>query len=113
MLGIVLFGDVVESRDDPEGSSAWLRILCGILEDRYAPADRLAGFGFTQGDELRTTALHRAILGTIAQSDSAENPGIHDGSVRSATIESLGGSTEHVQPPPEKGAQTKTPAQHL
>src|SRR5206468_1654158 len=51
--GIVLFGDVVESRDDPEASSTWLRILCRILEDRYAPGERLAGFGFTQGDELQ------------------------------------------------------------
>jgi DNA-binding CsgD family transcriptional regulator len=51
--GIVLFGDVVESRDDPGASSAWLRILCRILEDRYAPRERLAGFGFTQGDELQ------------------------------------------------------------
>ena len=51
--GVVLFGDVVESRDDPAASSAWLRILCRILEDRYSPADRLAGFGFTQGDELQ------------------------------------------------------------
>ena len=53
MRGIVLFGDVVESRDDPEASSAWLRTLCRILEDRYSPAERLAGFGFTQGDELQ------------------------------------------------------------
>jgi DNA-binding CsgD family transcriptional regulator len=53
MRGIVLFGDVMESRDDPEGSSTWLRILCRTLEDRYAPAERLAGFGFTQGDELQ------------------------------------------------------------
>jgi DNA-binding CsgD family transcriptional regulator len=51
--GLVLFGDVVESRDDPEGSSAWLRTLGRVLEERYPPADRLAGFGFTQGDELQ------------------------------------------------------------
>jgi DNA-binding CsgD family transcriptional regulator len=51
--GIVLFGDVVESRDDPEASSAWLRTLCRLLEERYSPAERLAGFGFTQGDELQ------------------------------------------------------------
>jgi hypothetical protein len=51
--GLVLFGDVVESRDDPEASSAWLRTLCRVLEERYPPADRLAGFGFTQGDELQ------------------------------------------------------------
>jgi DNA-binding CsgD family transcriptional regulator len=51
--GIVLFGDVVESRDDPQASSAWLRTLCRVLEERYPPAERLAGFGFTQGDELQ------------------------------------------------------------
>src|SRR5207244_3531420 len=51
--GIVLFGDVVESRDDPEAASAWLRTLCALLEGIYAPADRLALFGFTQGDEIQ------------------------------------------------------------
>jgi DNA-binding CsgD family transcriptional regulator len=52
-MGIVLFGDVVESRDDPQASSAWLRTLSRALEERYPPAERLAGFGFTQGDELQ------------------------------------------------------------
>ena len=52
-MGIVLFGDVVESRDDPQTSSAWLRTLSRDLEERYPPAARLAGFGFTQGDELQ------------------------------------------------------------
>jgi len=51
--GIVLFGDVVESRDDPEAASAWLRTLRALLEGIYAPPDRLAPFGFTQGDELQ------------------------------------------------------------
>jgi len=51
--GLVLFGDVVESRDDPQASSSWLRTLCRALEERYPPAERLAGFGFTQGDELQ------------------------------------------------------------
>ena len=52
-VGIVLFGDVVESRDDPQASSAWLRTLSRALEERYPPAAWLAGFGFTQGDELQ------------------------------------------------------------
>jgi hypothetical protein len=50
---IVLFGDVVGSRRDPQGSSGWLRTLCGALEVAYAPAERVASFGFTQGDELQ------------------------------------------------------------
>jgi DNA-binding CsgD family transcriptional regulator len=50
---IVLFGDVVGSRRDPEGSSGWLRTLCGALEIAYPPVDRVASFGFTQGDELQ------------------------------------------------------------
>jgi hypothetical protein len=52
-LGIVLFADVVDSRRDPARSSAWLRTLCAELETLYAREDRLAGFGFTQGDELQ------------------------------------------------------------
>jgi hypothetical protein len=51
--GIVLFGDVVDSRRDPTRSSAWLRTLCGELEALYPPSERLAGFAFTQGDELQ------------------------------------------------------------
>jgi len=51
--GIVLFGDVVDSRRDPVRSSAWLRTLCSELEDLYPPDERVAGFGFTQGDELQ------------------------------------------------------------
>jgi DNA-binding CsgD family transcriptional regulator len=66
-LAIVLFGDVVRSRRDPEGSSAWLRTLCGALEVAYAPEERVASFGFTQGDELQgllvpTADPFRAVL---------------------------------------------------
>ncbi len=50
--GIVLFGDVVDSRRDPGASVAWLRTLCWELESMYE-GDRLAGFAFTQGDELQ------------------------------------------------------------
>lgn len=64
---IVLFGDVVASRRDPEGSSSWLRTLCGALEEAYLPGDRIASFGFTQGDELQgllaaTADPFRAVL---------------------------------------------------
>ena len=49
----MLFGDVVRSRTDAPASTAWLRDLIGELERTYAPAERLAPFAFTQGDELQ------------------------------------------------------------
>ena len=51
-LGIVIFGDVVASRIDAPAASAWLRRLRDALDTRYG-IDRLAPFGFTQGDELQ------------------------------------------------------------
>jgi hypothetical protein len=51
--GTVVFGDVVRSRRDAPASTAWLRALAAELADAYPPADRLADFGFTQGDELQ------------------------------------------------------------
>jgi len=50
--GLVLFGDVVGSRRDSLGSTAWLRELVAELDAAYG-TDRLAPFGFTQGDELQ------------------------------------------------------------
>lgn len=50
--GIVLFGDVVDSRRDP-GATTFLRSLCAELEAAYPRDARLASFGFTQGDELQ------------------------------------------------------------
>jgi hypothetical protein len=50
---IVLFGDVVKSRRDSRGSTAWLRTLVEELEAAYPPAERLADFEFTQGDEIQ------------------------------------------------------------
>jgi RNA polymerase sigma factor (sigma-70 family) len=70
-MGLVLFGDVVGSRRDSAGSTAWLRELVAELDSAYGPA-RLAPFGFTQGDELQgllapeadpLTAVLRAALG--------------------------------------------------
>ena len=63
----MLFGDVVGSRRDAEGSAAWLRTLCALLETAYPPTELGAGFGFTQGDELQgllapTADPFRAIL---------------------------------------------------
>lgn len=50
--GIVLFGDVVASRRRSGDSADWLRRLCVDLDERYR-SERLARFGFTQGDELQ------------------------------------------------------------
>jgi DNA-binding NarL/FixJ family response regulator len=50
---IVLFGDVIRSRRDSSGSTAWLRTLIEELEQAYPPAQRLADFEFTQGDEIQ------------------------------------------------------------
>jgi RNA polymerase sigma factor (sigma-70 family) len=50
--GLVLFGDVVGSRRDSAGATAWLRGLVLELDDAYGE-ERLAPFGFTQGDELQ------------------------------------------------------------
>jgi hypothetical protein len=51
--GFVVFGDVVRSRDEPAGSTDWLRTLSAELDRRIPAAERLARFGFTQGDELQ------------------------------------------------------------
>lgn len=48
---VVIFGDVVNSRRDA-ASADWLRTLRDALDDAYAD-ERLAPFGFTQGDELQ------------------------------------------------------------
>ena len=49
---LVLFGDVVGSRRDSVGSTAWLRELVAELDTAYGE-ERVAPFGFTQGDELQ------------------------------------------------------------
>jgi predicted DNA-binding protein (UPF0251 family) len=51
-FGVVVFGDVVDSRDEPSASTDFLRTLCRELERLYE-GERLASFGFTQGDELQ------------------------------------------------------------
>src|SRR5215210_7635785 len=51
-IGIVVFGDVVDSRLDGPASARWLRGLSRELDDAYGPR-RCAEFGFTQGDELQ------------------------------------------------------------
>jgi DNA-binding CsgD family transcriptional regulator len=51
-IAIVLFGDVATSRRAAARSSRWLRTLARELDRRYAK-ERLARFGFTQGDELQ------------------------------------------------------------
>jgi DNA-binding CsgD family transcriptional regulator len=74
--GTVLFGDVVDSRSDPE-STAWLRSLCVELEAAYPREQRLASFAFTQGDELQGLLApdadpFRAILLAALRPDARE-----------------------------------------
>ncbi|MGD0018308.1 MAG: SatD family protein [Candidatus Limnocylindrales bacterium] len=73
--GLVLFGDVIGSRKDRPGSTAWLRDLVSELDEAYGD-QRLALFGFTQGDELQglldpdadpLVAVLRAALGPAAR----------------------------------------------
>ena len=73
--GLVLFGDVVGSRKDSRGSTAWLRDLVSELDEAYGE-QRLAPFEFTQGDELQgllsadadpLAAVLRAALGPAAR----------------------------------------------
>jgi hypothetical protein len=52
IFGIVLFGDVVRSRERSAASTAWLERLCARLDDAYGER-RLAPFEFTQGDEIQ------------------------------------------------------------
>jgi DNA-directed RNA polymerase specialized sigma24 family protein len=51
-FGIVLFGDIVRSRDEPQAATAWLEQLCIRLDQSYA-GETLASFEFTQGDEIQ------------------------------------------------------------
>ncbi len=51
-MGVVLFGDVVGSRDGPRAAAGWLGSLCRALDDVYAQ-QRLADFEYTQGDEIQ------------------------------------------------------------
>jgi DNA-binding CsgD family transcriptional regulator len=51
-MGVVVFGDVADSRRDSARASSWLRRLTADLDDVYE-AERVARFGFTQGDELQ------------------------------------------------------------
>src|SRR6476661_10542453 len=50
--GVVLFGDVVNSRTSAQASAAWLESLCDRLDRDYGE-QRLAQFEFTQGDEIQ------------------------------------------------------------
>jgi DNA-binding CsgD family transcriptional regulator len=49
---IVLFADVTASRRNSADVAAWLRRVTRELDDAYG-GQRLASFGFTQGDELQ------------------------------------------------------------
>lgn len=58
LIGIVLIGDVVDSRLDLAGASDWSRTLSAELTAMAEPVpaggdDQLAAFDFTQGDEIQ------------------------------------------------------------
>ena len=63
-FGVVLFGDVTDSRADSARAATWLRTLSHELDRHYGEA-RLAPFGFTQGDEIQ------GLLATIADPTAA------------------------------------------
>ncbi len=72
--GVVMFGDVIASREAPSSATGWLASLCRSLDDVYRD-ERLAAFEFTQGDEiqglLRPTAdPFRAILASMLRPSS-------------------------------------------
>ncbi len=50
--GVVIFGDVVNSRTSAQSSATWLETLCVQLDRDYGES-RLADFEFTQGDEIQ------------------------------------------------------------
>src|SRR5918992_2435378 len=50
--GVVLFGDVVRSRDRANAATDWLEALRTRLDELYGQ-QRLAPFEFTQGDEIQ------------------------------------------------------------
>lgn len=50
--GLVLIGEVIRAERDRLGSTAWLRELVAELDTAYG-GQRLAPFGFLQGDELQ------------------------------------------------------------
>ena len=52
LRGLVLIGAVIGAERDRVGSAAWLRELVAELDAAYGE-QRLAPFGFLQGDELQ------------------------------------------------------------
>src|SRR5918992_439519 len=52
VAGVVLFGDVVRSRDRAIAATDWLESLRTRLDELYGE-QRLAPFEFTQGDEIQ------------------------------------------------------------
>ena len=73
--GIVLFGDVVASRQGPGASARWLGTLRRRLDSIYG-TQRLAAFEYTQGDEIQGL-LHQAADPFQAVLESTLLP--HDG----------------------------------
>lgn len=60
LAGIVVFGDVVDSRRSAAASTAFLRALIADMDACYPDAQRLAMPGITQGDELQVLLVTEA-----------------------------------------------------
>jgi hypothetical protein len=74
-LGLVVFGDVIDSRIDGPAAARWLRDLAAELDEAYG-SERSAPFGFTQGDELQGVLRPEAdpLLAVLRASLRAQNP---------------------------------------
>ncbi len=73
---MVLFGDVVRSRRRPRRASDWLERLTAELDEAFGDK-KMAGFEFTQGDELQgllwpeADPLTAVLTATLRPSDAA------------------------------------------
>ncbi len=100
-LGVVLFGDVVHSRRWPRPTADWLEQLCRELDADYS-AEQLAGFEFTQGDEIQgllapSADPFRAVL-SAALRPSAEVPQMRWAVVAGAVDPGSGPATRRSGP---------------
>lgn len=95
----VLFADVVASRRDPQGSATRLRKLAADLDAAYAD-DRLAAFGFTQGDELQGLIATRAdpVRAVVAAALDDGAPRVRWAIVVGAVDDGTGPATERTGP---------------
>jgi hypothetical protein len=100
-LGVVLFGDVVRSRRRPRKASDWLERLTAELDEAFGDT-KLAGFEFTQGDELqgllRPDADPLTAVLTAALRPSDEAPAMRWAIVAGHVLPGRGPATKRTGP---------------